>query len=327
MPGFLTHYIAGQAVFNSTNPEIHDIIKKSEKLYNLGAQGPDIFFYYLPGIIRKRSRNLGGEMHKNDLGLFIARMAHYAKNIAMPKCGKTDCLAAAKTKQELIFAYTAGLIMHYVVDVHAHPYVYAKVYKEGASDIKNSTDHRLFETAIDVAMLKLVSGKKPADYSQWELIRASRDQMRVAAKAMSHSLKLVYDRTVTTKEVVQAMRHMIQLTRVLRSRDGRRKKWAAIVEGLTIGEPLFSSLVHAQEMDNSTDYLNEKKEPWQAPWETATECTDSFIERFKSATEEGLDIINSLYQYVYGNLSLQELGNILGNRSLQTGCPCSMKVW
>jgi len=314
MPGFLTHYIAGQAVYNSIDQNIRNIIEKDERLYNLGTQGPDIFFYYLPGIIRKCSRNIGGQMHKNDLGLFIARMAHTAKN-------------SKNAERDIIFAYTAGLAMHYMVDVHAHPYVYAHVYKHDAPGIKNSADHRHFETSVDIALLKLVSGKTPADYSQWELIKAEPNHMVVAAKAMSRAINLVYHRKIPPHQVYQAMRHMINITRLLRSLKGRRKKWTALIEGLTVGEPIFSSLVHAQEVDGATDYLNQQKTPWKAPWETAETCTDSFVDRYNAAVNEGLQIVQSLYSYIYGDLTLKALGEKLGNRSLQTGAPCSLNLW
>jgi len=313
MPGFLTHYIAGQTVMSSAGPKITRKINKYDRLFNLGTQGPDIFFYYLPGIIRKNSRNIGGEMHSNDLGIFIAHMAYIAKKTGSPKC---DC----------IFSYTAGLIMHYLVDVHAHPYVYAKVYKEGAPKIKNSADHRHFETCIDIALLKLLCGEKPAEYSQWELINAETEHMATAAKAMSHAIRKVYRRKIPSRHVYQAMQHMIKLTWLLRSRKGRRKKWTALVENITIGENIFSSLVHDQEVDNSIDYLNSKHAPWQPPW-GAPACTDSFADRFMAATNEGLQLITALHDYVYGDLTLQALGKILGNRSLQTGAPCGEISW
>jgi len=316
MPGFLTHYIAGQAVLNNLAPDISDIIKKGERLYNLGCQGPDIFFYYFPGHIRKRSRDIGGHMHKNDLGLVIARMAHLAKK-------------SKNSDRDLIFSYTAGIIMHYMVDVHSHPYVYARVHNDDASKIKNSADHHHFETSIDTALLKLVSGQKPADYNQWELIKAETSHLIVAAKAMSIVLKLVYDRVIPPHHVYYAMRHMIRITRLLRSRKGRRKKWAALVESLTVGEPIYSSLVHEQTVDSSVDYLNEQKTPWKAPWESedAAHSTDTFLDRYNAAVDEGLDLVQLLYGYVYGALPLKAFGAKLGNRCLQTGQPCAKKVW
>jgi len=309
MPGFLSHYIAGQAVLNSMTPDIKNILKHGERLYNLGAQGPDIFFYCLPGIIRKSSRGVGSEMHQCDLGIFITRMAHLAKN-------------TAKNERDTVFTYTAGLIMHYALDVHAHPYVYSQTYNQNAPKIKNSADHRVFETALDIALLKLVCDKTPADYHQWELINAEFSQLAIAATAMSKALMSVYKRQIPPQNVYQAMRHMIHLTRILRSRKGRRKKWMALAENLTVRQPIFSSMVHSQEVDSLNDYLNEEKRPWKAPWEGAELCTDSFIERYSHAVSEGMQNITLLYNYVYQDLSLKNLAEKLGNRSLKTGLPC-----
>jgi len=311
MPGFLSHYIAGQAVYKSMASDIRKNIEQCERLYNLGSQGPDIFFYCLPGIIRKRSRGVGMEMHQNDLGIFITRMAHIAKN-------------SPKSERDIIFSYAAGFIMHYVFDVHAHPYVYAQTYDTNAARLKNSADHRIFETAIDIALLKLVSGQKPANYHQWELISAEFNQLAIAATAMSKSLKAVYNRPISPKDVYQAMRHMIKITRLLRSRKGRRKKWVELAENFTLRQPLFSSMIHDQEVNDDRDYLNEQKQPWKAPWDEAETCTDSFVERYAAAVTEGLQTIECLHAYVYGQLPLRILAKKLGNRSLKTGLPCGL---
>jgi len=313
MPGFLTHYISGQALLQMIDPNIQKIIMPCERLYNLGTQGPDIFFYYMPGHLRKRSRGLGTQMHLNDLGIFLTEMAKVAKE-------------APSSARTVIFSYTAGFIMHYALDANAHPYVYAKTYQDHVPKIKNSADHRKFETAIDIAMLKLLSSKKPADYNQWELIAADNNQMYTASTAVSTALQHVYDREIPAGIVKQAMWHMVQLTRLLQSRKGRRKQWMELMENLTIREPLFSSMVHTQTVSDEHDYLNTKKSPWHAPWENDKEThNDSFVERYHVAVEEGSKMITLLYAYVYKDAELSSLAEKLGNRSLKTGMPCPPK--
>jgi len=309
MPGFLTHYIAGQAVLGSTKSDIRKIIENSERLYNLGTQGPDIFFYYIPGTIRKRSRGVGTQMHRNDLGKFLTQMAEVAKQ-------------STETERDIIFAYTAGFIMHYVTDANTHPYVYARTHQQNVSNIKNSTDHRRFETAIDTAMLKLVQGKHPAAYKQWQLIAADPTHMKIAAAATGNVLAKIYNRQIPTKDIYRAMRHMVRLTRLIQSRKGRRKRFVSLVENLTIGHPLNSSLVHDQVVDPGIDYLNEKNTPWQAPWENAETYTDSFIDRYHAATREGLEMIQHLHSFIYDETPLAALIEKLGNRSLKTGLTC-----
>jgi len=304
MPGFLSHYIAGQTALNSATSTIHSVISQYERLYNLGTQGPDIFFYYLPGLLSKRTRKMGEQMHQSNLSAFITHMAKLARK-------------ASSKRRDIIFAYTAGMALHYALDTNAHPYVYALTHRDNASKIKNSTNHRKLETAIDTALLKLVSSKAPADYSQWEIINPNQSQMIVAATAASLAIGSVYNRNLTPQDVKQAMRYMVRVTRVMQSRKGRRKKWMGLIENLTIRQPLHSSLIHDQLVKG--DFLNQQRKTWKAPWEGFEFCSDSFIDRYKTAVDEGLQATQMLYDYIYGDTPLKELSQKLGNRSLKTG--------
>ena len=312
MPGFLTHYIAGQALLNVLDPEIQEIIKPSEQLYNIGTQGPDIFFYYVPGLLRKRSRGVGSLMHLCDLGPFLVHMARLVETFENVE------------DKKIVFSYISGFIMHYMLDANAHPYVYARTHKNNAPKIHNSAEHRKFETAIDVAMLKLVSGEKPANYSQWTLIDAPSNEMLAVSAVMSKALMEIYYRNVLSKEIYKAMRYMVQFTKLLQSRNGRRKRWMEITENLTIGEALYSSMVHMQTLTEAEqhNFLNTQKEPWQSPWEKSQVYSDSFVERYELAIKEGIKMVETLYEFLFidNTTSL----DIFGNRSLKTGLTCSM---
>lgn len=311
MLGFLTHYIAGKAAIQGVSPEIQKKTIADERLYNLGTQGFDSFFYYFPGQLRKRSREIVQEMHLGGLELFLAYMARLAKE-------------ADKHEMGTIFAFTAGFLMHYVLDCHAHPYVCARVFDKKTPKIKNSAEHRKFETAIDVAMLKLVSGEKPAESKQWELIKASKDRLWVSAAALSQGIKEVYGRDVLPKIVQRAMKDTINFTRVLQSQYGRRKRFMEIVENMTIREYLFLSIIKMQKITGKRDYLNIQKSPWHSPWSPEAEIhNDSFMERYNAAVIEGIQMLEALYEYIYGDLQPVILTETLGNRFLKTGLPCS----
>ena len=305
MPAILTHYIAGQCVLKRLPLEIIKRIQPYEPLYNLGTQGPDIFFYYIRGAMRKPLQGIGSYMHQNDLGHFLVQLAREAK--------------AASLLPFAEFVYAAGFIMHYLVDSYTHPYVYAKTEKSGASKIKNSTDHHEFETAIDIAMLQLYDGNKPADYELWHLINA--EDMDYAAEATSRAICAVYGRQISAKDVENAMLCMVKIVRLIQSRRGWRKKILGLAEKLILGHPLNSSIIHGQSIDNSIDYLNEKKRPWQAPWENSAR-TDSFLDLFQAAVDEGVQLVQTLHGYIYEGLPIEALQEKLGNRSLKTGQEC-----
>ncbi|MCL2363946.1 MAG: hypothetical protein FWC71_04705, partial [Defluviitaleaceae bacterium] len=90
MPGFLTHYLAGQSVLAELPDEVKAFIPAaSERIFNLGLQGSDIFFYYPTGFLWARSRGVGSQIHRERFGPFFMHMARWAR-------------------QDVIFAYLAG---------------------------------------------------------------------------------------------------------------------------------------------------------------------------------------------------------------------------
>lgn len=314
MPGLITHYICGQAVAYTATPAAREILNRYQSIYNIGTQGPDVFFYYLPGLINKRLRGVGVQMHQQSTGLFILSMADCLKN--MPHT----------TERNILFAYTSGYLTHYALDAGAHPYVYAHTSKEymrsRSHSIRNSVDHRKFETAIDVLMLKLMSGKKPADYKLWQLLHADTRQTQAASEAISASIQKAYARDVTPRDVYKAFTYMIQLTRILQSRKGRRKRLMEIIEDLTIGDHLCSSLIHTQDISDGTDYLNMGKSLWCAPWDKQSSSNASFVDLYRDAVADARDMVSMLYDYMIGSATKQQLLERIGSRSLSTGAEC-----
>ena len=111
MPGFTTHYILGMKAFNDlpSNPLKH-IISKYRWLYQLGLQGPDMFFYNIPILRHRDYRNVGSYMHEHHVNLFFDV---YLKQIAQ---------IHSKQQREQAVAYFCGYLCHYIGDSICHPY-------------------------------------------------------------------------------------------------------------------------------------------------------------------------------------------------------------
>jgi len=310
MAGFLTHYLHGQGVLAQLPHEITSIVKGNrERIFNLGAQGPDIFFYYAPGFLWARTKNIGSEIHRTKFNQFFLQMARLLKNIKN------------REQQEILFAYLAGLLTHYSMDTHAHPFVNAfTLGAENAlntngsktTNLQKTADHRHYETALDVLMLLRLTGQKPAAYRQWELIQAPSKHKQIAAAAFSAAATKIYERDIMPRDVYYAMGHMAQLTRLLHSPKGRRKSFTAFLEDATIKARILSSMVHMQEVNDGRDYLNLSRDFWEGK-------NASFPEIFDYATEEAAEFINALYRYMHSEMLRNELATKLGNRSLSTG--------
>lgn len=73
MPGFTTHYIFGMKAYNDMpfTPLKHTIAKY-RWLYQLGLQGPDMFFYNIPILRHRDYRNVGSYMHEHKVNAFLS---------------------------------------------------------------------------------------------------------------------------------------------------------------------------------------------------------------------------------------------------------------
>ena len=307
MPGFLTHYIGGQSVLETAGSNISGYIKPAARLYNLGTQGPDIFFYYVPGFITARIRGVGTQMHESDLGQYFMCMADFIKDSKSP------------AQRQILFAYTAGFLVHYAVDVHTHGYVYGRTHNPPTPKIEESTRHRHFETSVDVLMLARMYGRMPGDCNQRQLISPEKIHLRVAASAMSDAIRKVYNRNIGPIDVYRAMGQMATFTGCLQSANGRRKRLLGLAEDMTVRSRNISALIHMQEVTDGCDYLNLQKLPWSAPWAPENTRSESFVELFESAVADAANMVQALYRYVNSSLPGQELASIILNRSLKTG--------
>ena len=144
MPGFRTHYIFGKSISDKVAKKYPAIIRYPNS-YNLGQQGPDIFFYCPPSHIFYKE-HLGGVMHSCDTmaffsSLFEARdrfITHDAKMIAD--------------------AYIMGFMGHYSLDSTVHPYVHWRACKMKNKRRPNYAFgiHVLLETDMDAHVLKTI---------------------------------------------------------------------------------------------------------------------------------------------------------------------------
>ena len=115
MPGFRAHYFFGdesEKAFEKT-PEF---ILKHRNVYNLGQQGPDIFFYS-PQAHLFYPKNIGFVMHS-------MRVMSFFQNLFLSREGFLN-----KEDLEIVDAYICGFMGHYSLDTVAHPYIHDRAEK------------------------------------------------------------------------------------------------------------------------------------------------------------------------------------------------------
>ena len=144
MPGFTTHYILGMKAYNDLPANyLKFVITKYRWLYQLGLQGPDMFFYNLPILRHRDHRNVGSYMHEHRVNDFF--------RCAFDRLSRIE----SKQQKEEGMAFLCGFICHYIGDSICHPYVYGRI----GYDVQNPGGyyhglHAKLENDIDALLLK-----------------------------------------------------------------------------------------------------------------------------------------------------------------------------
>lgn len=319
MPALVTHYLCGNAMLEQIfDDHIKDAVLKHRSVFNLGTQGPDIFFYYgaWPWIKNHGIPKLGNRMHEEKTGEFIMEALRYAA-------------ISDETVKAILTAYMCGYVCHYVLDCHTHPYIFYKtgfVRKGEAYTSKYTCYHRMFETALDVLMLKHELGKKPSGFNASAQIRIPAQASAEIGKLYSKTLGKVYSVDISAGLVSKAVADIAGIAAALRDKTGIKKKLLSGLEKSLGMQPMFSSMILPLEIKDGLDYLNTSHMTWQLPWDASAVFRSSFIEMFDAAAAESKKAVEAILSYASGRNPLESVISLTGSRSFSTGEDCSLEL-
>ncbi len=112
MPGFTTHYILGMKAYNDMpQNNLKFIIAKYRWLYQLGLQGPDMFFYNLPVLRHRDHRNVGSYMHEHHVNDFF-RCAFTRLSKLSPGSSVRKALLSYAVSSAIILATLSATLMY-----------------------------------------------------------------------------------------------------------------------------------------------------------------------------------------------------------------------
>lgn len=103
MPASYAHYRFGKLVLPQLPSDVRQCIQRFRRMYDVGLQGPDFFFYYNP-FFKTPVGSLGEQFHRQSGQDFFTRVC-------------------AQAESEAALAYLYGLLGHYCLDSQCHPYV------------------------------------------------------------------------------------------------------------------------------------------------------------------------------------------------------------
>lgn len=277
MPGFTTHYIFGMKAYNDLpNNQLKYIIAKYRWLYQLGLQGPDMFFYNIPILRHRDYRNVGSYMHEHHIQKFFECYLHNLDNIQ------------SRQQREEGLAYFCGYLCHYIGDSICHPYVYGRI----EYDAKHPTNyahglHAALENDIDTLLLMKYKEKKPSQFNQAATICLNGMEMQFISHFLSRCINETYypisyrnNFQVTPRMVYRSIMALRFGCRTLADPSGRKKNGVAFVENIFLKNPVASHKIISDEVTNPREVLNLDHQTWCNPWDRRLASNASFPELF-----------------------------------------------
>ena len=175
MPSGYAHYRFGTQIISTMPADVRGPILRHRALFDVGLHGPDFLFFH--HFFKKTALyHLGSMYHqKSGQDFFTAACNHVKQH-----------------PSEGAFAYLYGLLAHYCLDSHCHPFVYEMTDDTGLS-------HSELETEFDRYLMTLDGIKKPHEANISRHLRLKKDEYDIVAGFFPEA---------SVKDVTQCIRSM-----------------------------------------------------------------------------------------------------------------------
>lgn len=157
MPSGYAHYRFGTQIISLLPADVRGPILRNRALFDMGLHGPDFLFFH--HFLKKTPLyHLGSAYHqKSGQDFFTQACAHAKQN-----------------PSEGAFAYLYGMLAHYCLDSHCHPFVYDMTDDTGLS-------HSELETEFDRHLMSLDGIKKPHEANISKHLKLNKAEFQIVA--------------------------------------------------------------------------------------------------------------------------------------------------
>lgn len=157
MPSTYAHYRFGVQIIPSLPADVRHTIERNRALFDAGLQGPDPLFYYKP-MSKNQITPLASDFHRQTGAEFFERV----------------CRKIRRHPTEERLAYLYGVLAHYCLDSHCHPFV-NDVTKDGP------VSHNELESEFERYLLRLDGVKRPFGINRGVHLKLKKEQCAVPA--------------------------------------------------------------------------------------------------------------------------------------------------
>lgn len=209
MPAVAAHYYFGHEVLKLLPEEIQSKINQNMSAFNLGLQGPDLFFFYKP-------------LRKNR----VTEYAHHIHSSAADYIISNAAKSIKKSNDMRALAYIIGYGCHFILDSSLHGEI-SKI----APDDK---EHKFLEAEIDRQIIKKYYNNEPNKFKRYELVEIN--------KSASEWLKTIYEE-ISTQDIKISLKGFKFYMKLLYCKYSAKKAIIEYLEKILHRKGEFSSMI------------------------------------------------------------------------------------
>lgn len=316
MPGFVSHYLFGQETYKQLRPShLKHSIQHYHRVYALGLQGPDVFFYNIFFLLRKKE-NPGSVIHEKKTREFFSYLL------------KSPAIFMTKQEQDIAKTYIYGFIGHFLLDTTCHPYVYARSHY---NDLKDNPayfgKHIYLESDIDTKLLWHFQKKHPSEFHQSETIAITKNSVEIISSVLHYTISHTFPQLKLSRKEISFSIHCMQRgTKLLYDQHGHKKRIVRSLESLYPGYPMVSPMIQNDTLCFFKDPCNEKHISWSNPWQPSSVSQKDFYELFAEAKKKYARLLNQVSDFfstthtpAEKQIALTLLCDALGNGNYHCG--------
>ena len=223
MPAHYAHYRFGDQLLSTLPANISRPVLRFRRLFDLGAQGPDLFFYY--NILTDNAVNkLGKKLHAMSGREFFGMV----------------CRRLRLEPTEAGQAYLYGLLAHYCLDRNCH-----KMIREVTADGK--IGHVELETEFDRYLMTLDGISSPENFDNSRHMTLTKGEC-VTVAGLYPSVK--------PGDILQSVQAMATVTKFLAAPKGNRRIWMQKAANKVAGK--FTPFIMGEAPNQNCAHLDEE---------------------------------------------------------------------
>jgi|GEM_PF-5480411 len=210
MADFWTHYYCGKKLLKK-----HSDFIQNKKMFYLGCQGPDIFFYKKYAV-HTVPQNLGELIHESNTKDVFKEVFIYLKD---------------HPSKELS-SYVIGWVLHYILDKNIHPYI----------DSKTNWSHKRLEANIDTYIIDKYLNKPIFRMDSKDILKVTNAHDGVVS-LYQYVGRQVYNHPLTKDDYIKSLKHFLLFHKIFNQKN-KIKRGLILFIGKIFGRNLSIFFYH-----------------------------------------------------------------------------------